>query len=119
MKLELNAIEVVCVIGDLPEEREKPQPLCVDISLEIPDDAAESDDLADTVDYAALAGAVRAALVAAKCRMIERAAKVAADVCMADSRVLSADVKVVKAGAVEGLGSAAAVISMRRKGTVQ
>jgi dihydroneopterin aldolase len=87
--------------------------------LEIPDDASMSDELADTVDYAALADGIRAALVAAECRMIERAAKVAADVCMADGKVRSAEVKVTKTGAIAGLESASAVLKLDRAGGAQ
>ena len=109
MKLKLNGISVDCVIGERPDERDRLQRLDVDIELEIPDRAAETDELADTVDYAALAEKVRSALVAAKCRMIERAAKVACDVCLADEKVRSATVTVTKAGAIPGLASASAV----------
>ena len=114
MKLELNSISVECIIGELPDERHRLQQLCVDVELEIPDAAAESDELSDTVDYAVLADGIRAALVAAECRMIERAAKVAADVCMAGGKGLSAKVKVTKTGAVPGLGSASASITLVR-----
>ena len=109
MRLELNGIEVDCVIGERPDERLRDQRLRVDVTLEIPDDVAESDALADTVDYAALAEGIRAALVAAKCKMIERAAKVAWTVCRGDARVKSARVKVTKAGAIPHLESASAV----------
>ena len=115
MKLELNSISLECIIGERPDERQRLQPLQVDVELEIPDDASESDELSDTVDYAALAGNIRAALVAAKCRMIERAAKVAADVCMAEGKVFSARVKVTKSGAVEGLASASATVALSRE----
>mgnify|MGYP003329076712 CR=1 FL=1 len=64
-KLKLNGIEVDCVIGERPDERTRLQKLRVDVELEIPDRAAETDALGDTVDYAALAEKVRAALVAA------------------------------------------------------
>ena len=109
MKLKLNGIEVACVIGERPDERVRDQVLCVDVELEIPDRAAETDQLADTVDYAALTDRIRAALVAARCRMIERAAKVVYDVCRADAHVLSASATVTKSGAVPGLTSASAV----------
>ena len=109
MKLNLNGLDVDCVIGELPDERNRLQRLRVDVGLEIPDRAAETDALADTVDYAALAAAVTEGLVRAGCRMIERAAKVAFDVCLADPRVLAARVKVTKSGAVPGLASASAV----------
>jgi dihydroneopterin aldolase len=108
MKLFLNAIDVDCVIGDLPEERNLLQRLKVDVELKITDGAATTDALEDTVDYASLTSAIRDALISAQCRMIERAAKIVHDVCMAQKGVLSARVRVEKAGAVEHLQSAAA-----------
>ena len=68
------------------------------------------DDLADAVDYAELTERIRAALVEAKCRLIERAAKVVRDVCMTDPRVGAARVSVTKAGSVPHLGSATAIL---------
>ena len=115
MKLNLNGLDVDCVIGELPDERKRLQRLRVDVALDVPDRAAETDALADTVDYAALAGRIREALVAAKCRMIERAAKVACDVCMKESLVVTAVVTVTKGGAVSGLESASAVYSETRE----
>ena len=114
MKLELNGIDVECIIGDRPDERTHPQRLRVDAALAIGDRASETDELADTVDYAALAEQIRAALVGAKCRMIERAAKVVADLCLADAKVSAAKVRVVKGGAIPHLESAAAVIEATR-----
>ena len=64
MTLMIEGIEVECIIGDLPEEREREQTLVVDAELEIPDRAAETDALADTVDYAAAAERLVAALKA-------------------------------------------------------
>ena len=111
MLLELNGLEVDCVIGELPEERVRNQRLVLDVSLDICGDSAASDELSDTVDYAALAESIRAALVAAECRMIERAAKIACDICIADPKVRSAKVKVTKSGAIKHLASASATFS--------
>jgi dihydroneopterin aldolase len=113
MKLKLNSLKVSCIIGDLPEERIREQVLSVDVSLTVPDRAAESDELGDTVDYAVLARRISDALAAAKCRMIERAAKVVADVCLAEPLVEAVEVRVVKSGAVENLASAEAVLEAR------
>ncbi len=111
MTLRLNGIEVLCVIDERADERHRLQKLHVDVELAIPPTAAETDRLADTVDYAALTEAVRAALVAAKCRMIEHATKRAFDVCtsaacrsVAGARCVR--VAVTKAGAIPGLESA-------------
>jgi dihydroneopterin aldolase len=108
MLLELNGLDVDCVIGELPEERVRKQRLVLDVQLEICDESAFSDEIADTVDYAALAESIRSALVAAECRMIERAAKVVHDICIANTKVRSAKVKVTKSGAIQHLASASA-----------
>ena len=106
-QLRLNGIEVECIIGDLPEERESEQKLLVDVALDIDlVDAAESDRLDDTVDYSILVGNIREALEDAKCRLLERAAGVVADVCLSDPRVERVTVGVRKFGSVSGLGSA-------------
>lgn len=109
MTLELNGIDVDCIIGDLPEERVRTQRLRVDVRLSIPGRSAQSDCLGDTVDYAVLTERIRNALAAAECRMIERAAKVAHDVCMREPNAVAATVKVTKAGSVPHLASATAV----------
>ena len=106
-QLKLNGIEVECIIGDQPEERENEQRLLVDVALDIDlADAAESDRREDTVDYALLVGNIREALEEAQCRLLERAAGVVADVCLSDPRVERVTVGVRKFGSVSGLGSA-------------
>ena len=114
MKLELNGIDVECIIGERPDERLRPQRLRVDVVLTIGDRASETDELSDTIDYAVLTERIRAALVEAKCRMIERAAKVVLDLCLADEKVSAAKVRVVKSGVIPHLESAAAVIEVSK-----
>ncbi|MGN0846097.1 MAG: dihydroneopterin aldolase [Kiritimatiellia bacterium] len=105
--LRLNGIEVECILGDLPEERVVEQRILVDVALELDlQEAALSDSLNDTVDYALLVGNIREALEEARCRLLERAADVVADVCLADPRVEHVTVSVRKFGSVSGLGSA-------------
>lgn len=109
MILELNGIDVDCIIGERDDERTRLQNLRVDVKLDVIDNSAESDELADTVDYAALTESIRFALVEAKCKMIERAAKIVCDVCLADRRVRSATARITKFGAIPHLISASAV----------
>lgn len=113
-QLKLNGIEVECILGDLPEERESEQKILVDVSLDMDlEEASASDRLDDTVDYALLVGNIREALEDARCRLLERAAGVVADVCLADPRVESVTVGVRKFGSVPGLGSAEARITRK------
>jgi len=117
-KLELCGLEVACVIGDRPEERQREQTLTVDVSLACDLAAAgASDALSDTVDYAAMAEAIRAVLRQARCHMIEGAAACVARVCLADSRVTEARVRVAKSGSVPGLREAAVEIVRGRNCT--
>lgn len=110
--LRLNGIEVECILGDLPEERVVEQRILVDVALELDlQEAALSDALDDTIDYALLIGNIREALEEARCRLLERAADVVADVCLADPRVERVTVSVRKFGSVSGLGSAEAKIT--------
>jgi len=114
MILKLNGLEVACIIGDLAWERTREQTLLVDLSLEMDDTVAATDDLAATVDYVALAEAVRQALREARCRMIEHAAKVVCDAALADPRVRSVKASVTKRMPVAGLASATAVLNCER-----
>ena len=106
MTLELNGLIVECIIGDLPNERIVPQKLRADVSLEIGDEAARSDRLTDTVDYAKLAKLISDSLIREKCRMLEHAAKVVLDACLIEEKVRYAHVKVTKFGAIPHLESA-------------
>lgn len=113
--LELCGLEVVCVIGDRPEERGREQRLTVDVALSFDLSAvSRSDALADTVDYVALAAAIREELRRARCRMIECAASRVAQVCLADPRVAAARVRVEKPGVIPGMRAAAAEVVRRR-----
>ena len=114
MKLKLNGIDVDCVIGERPDERSRLQRLRVGVELEIPATAAETDELADTVDYAALTERIRGVLAGAKCRMIERAARVVCEACLEDPRVAAVRASVVKPGAIPHLESAEAVYEQGR-----
>ena len=118
-RLELCGLEVACVIGDLPDERCREQLLNVDVSLAVDlSAAAASDALDDTVDYAALAEAIRLVLRQARCHMIEHAADYVVQVCLADPRVSEVRVRVEKSGAVPGLRAAAVEIVRGRNEAV-
>ena len=112
--LKLNGIMVECVIGDRPDERTRTQKLRVDVEMEIPETACETDRLEDTVDYVAVKEAITKALVEASPQMIERAARLAYEATISTSTPLHGQqikVTVTKYGAIEGLESASCVYS--------
>lgn len=106
-QLQINGIEVSCIIGDLPEERCREQILLVDLTLFLDlSKAIKSDRLPDTVDYPGMAAAIRARLREARCQMIEHAAGLVVLEALRDHRVEAARVRVQKRGAVVGLHDA-------------
>jgi dihydroneopterin aldolase len=52
--LELRDLRCIAVIGAFEAEREAPQPLRIDVDVEVDTAATTSDALEDTVDYGAL-----------------------------------------------------------------
>ena len=108
MKLELKGIEVKCILGDRPAERKTPRKITVAVVLEGEFKAAKTDRLEDTVDYAEVVEQIRATLIKAKCRMIERAARLVKETCLKFKGVKRAEVAIAKAGAIPHLGCAIA-----------
>jgi dihydroneopterin aldolase len=73
--IALEGLVVDCVVGVYPHERATPQPLRVDLYMELDTrTAAEHQRLRDSVDYAAIAGQITFLLTECRFRMIETAA---------------------------------------------
>jgi len=71
-EIGIEELEIVCIIGDLPEERKREQSLFLTVCwLWDCTKVAESDDLRDTVDYTAVAERSKEIAVKGKFRMIE------------------------------------------------
>ena len=95
--IHLHGLRALGTHGVLPEEQARPQPFEVDVDLDVDlAAAAASDDLADTVDYGALAEAVERVVTSERHQLLERLAGRICDVALDDPRVLSATVTVRK-----------------------
>ncbi len=101
----LEGLRVECIIGDLPHERTFPQELFLDLELACDlRRVAQSDALADTVNYVAVTDAIRATLIESRCQMIERAAQLAIDAAFAtDDRITGVSVTLRKPHALPGV----------------
>jgi dihydroneopterin aldolase len=74
--LEVTGIEVRCIVGVYPHERDQPQPLIVDLALHLDTSVAgEREQMSATVDYGRLAGEVRFLLESCRFRLLETAAE--------------------------------------------
>jgi dihydroneopterin aldolase len=97
-RIELRGLRLTGVVGVLAEERQRAQPLEVDLGIEVDLSAAGlSDDLADTVDYGAVCDAVAAVVAAGEPLLLEWLATQVADAVLAlDGRVEAVEVAIRK-----------------------
>ena len=95
--IQLRGLRVVCVVGVLPEERDRPQPLEIDIDIYTDLSAAgQSDDLNDTLDYGAVAAAVNQICTSAGAQLLEHLGQLVADQLLASAEVSAVDVTIKK-----------------------
>jgi dihydroneopterin aldolase len=93
----VSGLEAMGVHGVLPEEQTRAQPFGVDLELELDLDAAgASDDLADTLDYAAVIAVVVRIVETERYQLLERLATRIAAACREDTRVTRVVVTVRK-----------------------
>jgi dihydroneopterin aldolase len=97
-RIELRGLRLSALVGALPEELDRLQPIEVDLDVEVDlAVAGGSDRLTDTVDYGALCALVQAEVGAGHVTLLERLAEqLAAAVLAADSRVAAITVAVRK-----------------------
>jgi dihydroneopterin aldolase len=86
--IELRGLRAAGYCGVLPEEQVRPQPFEVDLDVGADLSAAgRSDDLADTLDYGALAAAIERVITTERFALLERLAARLTEVVLADDRV--------------------------------
>lgn len=79
-RIELRGLGLVGIVGVLPEERIRAQPLEIDVDLVVDMGAAgASDALEDTVDYGAVCDRLAEVVASARPQLLERLAVVLAD----------------------------------------
>jgi FolB domain-containing protein len=95
--IELRGLRVSGICGALPEERERAQPLEIDLDV-VADlrPAGVSDDLDDTVDYGALAAGVEFIVGDGRPQLLERLAESIAQLVLVDPRIEQVTVAVRK-----------------------
>ncbi|HEX2027568.1 MAG TPA: dihydroneopterin aldolase [Nitriliruptorales bacterium] len=114
-RITLHGIEVHAHHGVLPEERLTGQPFLVHATIELDArEAAESDDLTATVDYAALAGEIAAVAAQGPHHLIETVAAQVCEALLAHPRVRAAEVTVEKPHAPLPVPAAGVSVTVRR-----
>lgn len=95
--VSVNGLRLMALVGVLPQEREAPQPVRVDLDLEV--DLAEAgitDNLADSADYGAVASAVAETVRASTDLLLERLAARIAECVLGFDHVEAATVTLTK-----------------------
>ena len=116
-KIHIRDLQVRCVVGIYPEERDARQDVIINVTLHADyRDACLSDRIEDTVDYKQVKKRIVQMAEASEFYLIERLAEAVAEICLEDSRVARADVTLDKPGALRFARSVAVEISRTRPG---
>jgi 7,8-dihydroneopterin aldolase/epimerase/oxygenase len=95
--VEVRGLRAVAVVGVLAEERVRPQPLRIDLDVELDDAVARTDEVDDTVDYAVLCELAISTISARQPKLLETACdQVGAALLAADRRVTAVTVVIAK-----------------------
>ena len=114
-RIEITALRAVTIVGALPHEREIPQPLQIDLSLEVDlADAGRTDELGDTVHYGMVADQVVEVVTESKDTLLERLAARIADEVLTFDRVDAVDVTLTKLRPPVAVDAATTSVRLRR-----
>ena len=117
-RVELRGLRLLALVGVLPEERERAQPLELDLDVQLDlAIAGASDDLADTVDYGHLCQVATNVATVGHIALLETLAeRVAAAVLDADGRIaaLTVAVRKLRPPVPQDLGTAGVRITRSR-----
>lgn len=115
-KIEIKGLGFECILGTLPFERVRPQPLVLNIVLEFDfSKAALSEDIGCTVNYATLADELRHFICEAKFQLLETLVLQSAKFILnKHPRVQSVEIRAEKPEAIPSAEAAVAEILVRR-----
>jgi dihydroneopterin aldolase/D-erythro-7,8-dihydroneopterin triphosphate epimerase len=100
-RIHIDDLLLRCIIGTNEWEREKKQDVLIGIVLHADlRRAGQTDNLADTLDYRAIAKRVIAHVEASTYQLVEALAEHVAQICLTDPRVARVEVDVQKPGAL-------------------
>ena len=111
-RITIHELTTRTFVGFNPWEREKQQEVCITVSLHADLSAAcRSDRVEDTVDYKAVKTQILNLVENNRFDLIEKMAQDIAEACLAEPRVMRADVTVNKGGALRFARSVEAAIT--------
>lgn len=114
-RIFIEGLQVDVLVGVYAHERDAAQPLLFDIELAYDNlRAAESDDVADTIDYAAVCAEVRAFVAGRQPQLLETLAEALAAQLMLGFDSQAVRVRIRKPKAADALGAASVGVDIFR-----
>ncbi|HBX26548.1 MAG TPA: dihydroneopterin aldolase [Gammaproteobacteria bacterium] len=99
----VSRLPLLSLVGVYLKEKEIPQPLYLDLEIKLSlAEAADSDDLDDTLDYSTLCQNLQAAASEGHCNLVERRLTGLLEIVLRDPRVHEVRGRLYKPGAVPG-----------------
>lgn len=113
-RINLRGIRAFGRHGANPGERDNPQPFDIDLTIELDLARAQAtDNLEDTLDYAALHAKVVDTVAATSYALIERLAAQILDVVLQDERVAQAKITIAKPAILDGATPSISISAMQ------
>jgi len=114
-KIIIKDLRAHGILGVFPHERETPQEILINITVYTDTQrAAQADDIADCVDYDALANKVKAHAESAQRFTVEALANDLAEICLQEKGVEKVNVRVEKPSAVPSAQSVGVEVERTR-----
>lgn len=112
----IEQLQLHCIIGILPAERVNPQPLLIEVAMEADfSEAAASESVTDTVDYAAVAARLQSLVHERQYQLVETlVAEAGAAILEWQPRVQQVTVTARKPNAVAEAGAVGARLTLTR-----
>ena len=115
-KIRIRGLEVHCIIGTRPVERENRQKVVMDITLDCDfSKASRTDNLADTVNYKELKDRICEMVADSSYFLLEKLAEKIAEICLVTPGVESVSLAIDKPGALTGARTVGVEIVRCRK----
>ena len=115
LTIRIKNLRLRTVLGVDQAERQRPQEVMINVAIALADSAAaDSDDLADTIDYSALEQSIADRVESRQFHLLEKLAGCIMEIVRAEPKVGSAVVEVAKPAALKRADAVSVVCTWQR-----
>ena len=99
----IDDLRVDAQVGIYPREQVSPQTLEISLTFGVPDEAAQNDDIARTIDYAVVIARIRAELAAHRFNLLETLGEFVIDLMLKEFGAPWVKISIAKLGVMKGV----------------